>query len=79
MPGGDRARRRKPMMRRGSAFFVLMFFILTLTPGAYALSMSFSDQDYLGGASWGEMTIKKSLPSSSAATKEADSPELQDI
>ena len=45
------------MMKRGSAFFVLMFFILTLTPGTYALSMSFSDQDYLGGASWGEMTI----------------------
>jgi hypothetical protein len=48
---------RKHVMRRGAAFFVLMFFVLTFTPGAYALSMSFSDQDYLGGASWGTMDI----------------------
>ena len=45
------------MPARGFAFFVLMFFVLTFTPGAYALSMSFSDQDYLGGASWGTMDM----------------------
>jgi len=46
------------MWKIGSPVFVLMFFALTFTPGAYALSMGFSDQDYLGGASWGTMTIE---------------------
>ena len=45
------------MKERGLAFFILMFFVLTFTPGAYALSIGFTDKDFLGGASWGTMTI----------------------
>lgn len=44
-------------MARASAYLTGLLYLLTLTQGAYALSIGFSDKDYLGGASWGTMTI----------------------
>lgn len=46
------------MMRRGLAFSIVTFIVFAFAPGASALSLSFSDQDFLGGASWGTMIIE---------------------
>jgi hypothetical protein len=46
------------MRKKTLSLLILAGAVLAFAPGAHALSFSFSDQNFLGGSSWGTMTIE---------------------